>query len=360
MAAPLHDPPVFQHHDGVGIADGGQPVGNDKHRPPLHQLIHALLDQGLGTGVDGGSGLIQDQHRRVGHRRPGNGQQLPLALGQVGAVCRHHSLISLGQAADKGIGIGNFHRLLHLLHGGVQFTKANVIGNGAGKEVGVLKHHAQGSPQIVFPDVFHVNPVVDHPPLLHVVEAVDQIGNGGLSCAGGPHEGNFLTRFGKEAYILQNGVAGVIAKGDILEANVPTQGHRRAVRLAPNPASVPLLHSHLTLIHLRRLVHSLKNPFGTCQGSQHKITLLGELVDGQGCLPHKNQIAGQAAHIGHAPHGHIAPQCSHNGIIKIGNAYHRRDHGGGITLRAGARFAQGLVLLPETAQILLFMVEYLD
>ena len=86
VAAALNDPALFQNHDAVGILDGGKPVGDNERGSPGHQSIHALLDQCLGAGVDGAGGLIQNQHRRVGHRRPGDGQQLPLALAQVGAV----------------------------------------------------------------------------------------------------------------------------------------------------------------------------------------------------------------------------------------------------------------------------------
>ena len=71
-------------------------MGDDKDGPALHQLVHALLDQGLGPGVDGAGGLVQDQHRRVRHGGPGDGQQLPLALGQVGAVGGHQGVIALG------------------------------------------------------------------------------------------------------------------------------------------------------------------------------------------------------------------------------------------------------------------------
>ena len=58
-----------------------------------------LLDQRLGAGIDGGGGLVQDQHRRVGDRRTGDGQQLALALGQVGTVAGQHGVVAIRQAA---------------------------------------------------------------------------------------------------------------------------------------------------------------------------------------------------------------------------------------------------------------------
>ena len=86
MAAPLYDLAVLQHHDRVGVAHRGQAVGNDKDGTPLHELVHPLLDKGLGTGVDGGGSLVENQDRRIGHGGPGDGQKLPLALGQIGAM----------------------------------------------------------------------------------------------------------------------------------------------------------------------------------------------------------------------------------------------------------------------------------
>ena len=34
--------PPFQHRNALGVADGGQPVGDDKDGAVLHQRIHAL------------------------------------------------------------------------------------------------------------------------------------------------------------------------------------------------------------------------------------------------------------------------------------------------------------------------------
>ncbi len=55
----------------------------------------------------------------------------------------------------------------------------------------------------------------------------------------------------------------------------------------------------------------------------------------------------------------MPPSSGHDGVVDIGDAHHRRDHGGGIGLGTGARLAQGLVLLPEAAQVRLLVVEHL-
>ena len=83
MCTTLDDPSLFHNHDTVGILDCGQTVGNDKCGPPLHQCVHTCLHQFLGTGINGGCGLVQDQRRRVCHSRAGNGKKLSLPLAQM-------------------------------------------------------------------------------------------------------------------------------------------------------------------------------------------------------------------------------------------------------------------------------------
>ncbi len=267
VAAPLHHLAVLQHQYGVGVADCAQPVGDGKDGPSLHELVHALFDEGLGTGVDGGGGFVQDEHRRVGHGSPGDCQQLPLALGQVGAVGGDHGVIALRQAADEGVGVGDAGGGLNLLHGGVQLAKADVIGDGAGEEVGVLEDHAQGAAQVVLSDVLHVDAVIGHLSLLDVVESVDEVGDGGLAGAGGAHESDLLAGLGKEADVLENGVLRLVAKRDILEADIPPEGHRGAIRFLPRPACPLSRQGHTAFIYLGRLVHGFKDPLRTGQSS---------------------------------------------------------------------------------------------
>ena len=105
-----------------------------------------------------------------------------------------------------------------------------------------------------------------------------------------------------------------------MEPHIPPQGHQLPVRLLPGPASglvgaggqdaVLFLRVHqadLTVVRLGGQVHGLKDALGAGHGSQQEVALLGELVDGHGRLPHKDQVTGQAADIGHAGQGHQAP-----------------------------------------------------
>ena len=80
MVAALDDAALFQNHDAVTILDSGQSVGNDKGGSALHQFIHAVLYNFLGTGIDRAGSLIQDQYRRIRYGCSGNRKQLSLSL----------------------------------------------------------------------------------------------------------------------------------------------------------------------------------------------------------------------------------------------------------------------------------------
>ncbi len=105
--------------------------------PSLHQCF--------GAGIDGGSCLVQDQHRRVSNGGTGNGQQLALALAQVGAVAGQHGVVAIRQAADEAVGVGQLCGGNALLVGGIQAAIADVIHDGAGEQVGILQNDAQRS-----------------------------------------------------------------------------------------------------------------------------------------------------------------------------------------------------------------------
>ena len=83
VVAALDDAAIFQNEDRVGVADGGQAVGNDEDCPALHQAVKTALDELFRSGIDGGGRLVEDEHRRFGHGCARNGEQLALTLREV-------------------------------------------------------------------------------------------------------------------------------------------------------------------------------------------------------------------------------------------------------------------------------------
>ena len=59
--------------------------------------------------------LVQHQHGRVGDGGARYGEQLALTLRQVRAVLGQHGVVSVGQAADEAVGVGQLGRGAHLV-----------------------------------------------------------------------------------------------------------------------------------------------------------------------------------------------------------------------------------------------------
>ena len=80
MTAPFDNSAVIQYHDHIGILNGRQPVGDNKHGSAVHQSIHTCLYNAFRAGVNGRCRLVQNHDRRVCNGGSGNGEQLPLSL----------------------------------------------------------------------------------------------------------------------------------------------------------------------------------------------------------------------------------------------------------------------------------------
>ena len=83
--------------DQVRVPDGAQPVGDDDAGPALEQGREGRLDDRLGARVYVARRLVQDEDARVGQHRPGEGEQLALALAQRAAALAEHRVVAVGQ-----------------------------------------------------------------------------------------------------------------------------------------------------------------------------------------------------------------------------------------------------------------------
>ena len=201
VVAPLDDPAVIENHNRVGVAHRGKPVGDDKHRSALHQLIHAVLHEGFGTGIDGGSRLVEDHCGRIRNRRAGDGDELALPLREVGAVVGQHGVVPFGQTGDEVVRVGEFCRRDALFVRRVQPAVTDIVHDRARKQVGILQNDAERPTQILFIDLVDIDAVVADLAVLDVVETVDEVGDGRLARARGADEGDLLPRLGVQGNV---------------------------------------------------------------------------------------------------------------------------------------------------------------
>jgi hypothetical protein len=191
-------------------------VRHDKAGAPLHHAGKGLLDAHLGAGINGGGGLVQDQHGRQAEHHAGDAEQLLLALTDVAAVLCNDGIVALGQAADKAVGVGSLGGGNHLVHGGVRLAVGNVLPHRTGTQPGVLQHHAVAAAQGGaghIPDIGagHLDAAA-----VHIIEPHEQIDQGGLAAAGRAYDGDALAGLHIQRKPFDERAVGQIAEGNIL------------------------------------------------------------------------------------------------------------------------------------------------
>ena len=92
---------VRQCDDAVGAFNGRQAVSNDQRTATAHQLIQCGLDVALGLGIEGRSGLVEDQDRRILQNGTGDGQSLALTARQLDAVFADHGVQTIRQRINE-------------------------------------------------------------------------------------------------------------------------------------------------------------------------------------------------------------------------------------------------------------------
>ena len=144
-------------------------------------------------------------HRRIGHGCTRDGQQLPLALGETGAVAGEHGIVPIGQQADKAVGIGQLwppHTLPRRWQSSLpyrMFSRMVPV-----KRLSILQHDAQAAAQVGLLDLVDVDAVIANLAVGNIVEPVDQVGDRGLAGTGGAYKGDLLAGFGIEADVVQD------------------------------------------------------------------------------------------------------------------------------------------------------------
>ena len=147
MGALLDDAPVVEDDDLVGITDGGEAVGDDKGGAPLHDGVHASLYHLLGTGVDTGGCLVENEDGGIGYGSTGDGKELALSLAEVASVTAEGCVIAVGESADEVVGTDHLGCLDTFLIGGVELAVTDIVEDGACEEVGLLEDDAHALAQ---------------------------------------------------------------------------------------------------------------------------------------------------------------------------------------------------------------------
>ena len=335
MGALLHHVPLVHHQDPVGIADGGEAVGDHEAGLPLHQLAHGPLDFPLGGGVDVAGRLVQDQHRRIVEHRPGDGQKLLLSLGDVSPVLADDGLVALRQAHDEGVDVGGFGGRHHLVHGRPFLSVGDVVENRSPEHPGILQHHGVGAAQAFPGQGADVLPVHRDAAGVHVVKAHQQVDDGGLARPGRPDDGDQLPCVGAHGQVMDDGPAGIVAEGYVFQGHVALD--------------VPELPGVRSVLQLLPLVQQSEHPLRRCQGGKQLVDDVGDLVDRAGELPGIQYKGRNVAQTDRPVHVQEGAQQGDQAQTDVVDEAHRRPDGHaqgiGVVIRIGGIVVDPVVLV---------------
>ena len=272
VGAGLDDPASLHHHQPVGVAQGGEPVGDGKGGAPLHQMGQGLLDVFLGLYIDRGGGLVEDEDTRVVQHGPRNGHPLALPARKPAALLPHLGIVAVGLGHDEVVGIGRPGCSHDVGQAGPGPAIADIGGDGAAKKERLLGHDADLPAQIAQLDLAYIHPVdLDHP-LVGVVETGQQADGGSFTHPGLAHQADHLARLHVEVEVIEHRLALVVAEAHLAQGHPPfdeRHGHRIGV-----------------FVRLGRGVEDLEDPLGAGKGPGHPGIDLAEPLYGSVEQPH--------------------------------------------------------------------------
>ena len=109
-----------------------------------------------------GCGFVQNDDRRVLHNRPGDGNALALAAGKGRAALTDDGIKAVRQCHDKVVAPRLLCSGLHLLHGGIGLSKADIVGNGVREQIDPLEHEGEIADEAVVAVLPHIVPTKAH------------------------------------------------------------------------------------------------------------------------------------------------------------------------------------------------------
>ena len=273
---------VVQNDDEVGALHRADPLGDDE-LGHIGELGQGMADARLGGSIHGAGGVIENQHLGVLEQGTGDAEALLLAARHVDAPLAQIGVQAVGHPVQELVGVGSPAGLPQLFIGGIGIAPFQIVPDGAGEEQVLLEHDAHGVPQ-------GGQVVIPHIPAAHlhgagggVIEAGDQLDQGGLGGTGAADDAHGGTRRNVQGDVRQSVFLrlGVVFEADIFKVDgaVLDGGHRPG-----GVGQVGLFGEHLP------------DAAGAGQGPGHLKKDAGEHHDRVEHLEHIAEEGGELAH----------------------------------------------------------------
>ena len=328
MAAVLDDVALLHDQNEVGVADGGQTVGDDEAGAVFRQPVHGPLGDEFCPGVHGGGGLVQNEHGTVLDHGPGNGEQLLLSGGN-GHVFAQHGVEAVGQRLDEVVDAAGPAGGLKLRVGDAGLVIDQILPDGALEQPRVLQNHAEQAVDAL-PLHLRGGDAVDADLAGgQVVESHEQVDHGGLARAGGADDGHLLAGLYMGGEVLDDDLVRVVGIGE---------AHVVELHLAPDVVGGGLFAGFVG--HLR-LLQKVEDPVPGGGRGLHLGEALSQRAQRGGEQPDVHDEGDDDAELDLPADHEGGAQHAHRHVAQVAHDVHQRLHDTGQELTAPVGIVHG-------------------
>ncbi len=222
VIADADDPAVVQHHNLIRAQHGADALGDHDHAGVCGAGRERPAQRRVGRIVQGRERVVEDVDEWVLGDGPRDGQPLPLATGNVGAALLDRHRQPVGMRGDELLALGNPQRLPEVLVAGVRGAEPQVLGDRPTEEEGLLRDEPDQLPQVAAAPPTDIRPIDADAAAGHVVQAGDEVHQGGLAGAGGSDDCGGAPGLGRERDVVQHrGRRARVSESDVFELDQP-------------------------------------------------------------------------------------------------------------------------------------------
>ena len=183
----------------------------------------------LGARIDGGGGVVEHQHPRVGEGGTGQRDALTLTTRQGEATLPDHRAVPLRHPRDEPVRLGGYGGALDVGIGGVRLAEGDVVPDRGGEQEALLEDQPDAVAYRLHGAVADVAAVDAHHPRGGVVEPRQQQRQGRLPRPRGADDGDALAALDPQRHVGQDRLDAVVGEVHVLQldrADLLPQHHR--------------------------------------------------------------------------------------------------------------------------------------
>ncbi len=196
-------------------------MGDDHQRDPALEALEGAADGLLRRQVEGAGRLVEHQQRRSTGEGPGDAQALALAAREPAPSGSDPRVETLGPRLDLVEHVGGPGRLDHPVRADPVAEADDVVEHGPVEQVRILGHQGHHRRPARTGVLLGCVAVDQHPPLVGLPEAEQQLHDGRLPGSRGPDDADGLARADLEVDVVERGLPGVVGEAHLVEPDGP-------------------------------------------------------------------------------------------------------------------------------------------